>query len=379
MERSKIFYLIGLTMVFLMLFVFTPGSFAQFSLNSALNVSFDDNIFNNYESTHDQVSELYLGLSNDFDTEKSNLQLYYDGSLSYYRKNVSRTFHQHTAGISYSNVFGKNINTTLNLGAYFDAVFNRTVYSYLDTRNVSAFGNIKHYLSKRVAGLLGYRFGYIMFKEFPDLNYIDNNVITRVTGYLPSKTTLSIESDLVIKTYTEIFEMGSGQGRHGQSRMRSSSNESVIQIAVSGRIAQSMFELTGLSGGVKYQKNITDESRFVSTGTVLSVNDVFEDYYAYEGPVVDVSITQGLPWNIMANVSVSYQYKKYRNHPAYDLNQVEISGERIDKVTAVALSLEKDFNNLGFGIYYTYLNNISNDAYYNFRNNVFTVGLNAGF
>lgn len=376
MERSK---LLNQAAVFLMVLLFAPGSYAQFGLSSAVNVSFDDNIFNNYEAAHDQVSELYLGLSNDFNTKRSNVQLYYDGSINYYRKNVSRTFHQHTAGISYSNVFGKNINTTLNLGAYFDAVFNRADYSYLDTRNVSAFGNIKLYLSKRAAGLLGYRFGYIMFKEYPDLNYIDNTVITRVTGYLPSKTTLSFESNFGLKTYTEIFDLTMGQGRHGQSRMGSSSTESVIQIAVSGRAAQSLFDLTGISAGVRYQKNITDESRFISSGTVMSGNDVFEDVYAYEGPAADVSVTQGLPWDIMANISVSYQYKKYRNHPAYALNQIVISGERIDHVTAASISIEKDFKNLGFGLYYTYLNNNSNDAYYNFENNVFTIGLNAGF
>jgi hypothetical protein len=172
---------------------------------------------------------------------------------------------------------------------------------------------------------------------------------------------------------------GNGQGMHGSGQSGSSSTGNVFQVSVSTRVAQSLFDITGLSIGAKYQKNITDETRYISSGTVLSGNDIFEDIYAYEGPTVEAMLTQQMPWNIRVNASASYQYKKYRNRPAYDLNQVVISSERIDKVTDITFSLEKDFKHIGFGVYYTYVNNISNDTYYNFKNNIITIGVNAGF
>jgi len=354
---------------------------AQFSLSTGINMSFNDNINSNYELLRDEVTEFFFETAYDFPSKNKNFELYYEGSLNYYRRNISRTFHEHSVGMIYSTSFGKKLGSSFNTGASFLTSLNREDYTYLDYNNASAFANFRTYTGKRTAWQIGYRFDYFNYSEISDFNNIQNYLFTSFTGYLPSRTTLSIETGGGVKTYLNSIvssTSGMGQGRH---RMGSVTlvGESVSRLDLSGKISQSIFDMTGISLNGGYSKILNSNDRYLVSGNVTGSDNVFDDEYSFEGPFVTSSLTQRFPWGIAAVLTGSYQYRMFIDRPAYDLQENVISDERTDDVFGVSFQLIKNFDYFGIRFVYNYIDNSSNDRYYNFRNNIFSVELGAGF
>jgi len=354
---------------------------AQFSLSTGINMSFNDNINSNYELLRDEVTEFFFETAYDFPSKNKNFELYYEGSLNYYRRNISRTFHEHSVGMIYSTSFGKKLGSSFNTGASFLTSLNREDYTYLDYNNASAFANFRTYTGKRTAWQIGYRFDYFNYSEMSDFNNIQNYLFTSFTGYLPSRTTLSIETGGGVKTYLNSIvssTSGMGQGRH---RMGSVTlvGESVSRLDLSGKISQSIFDMTGISLNGGYSKILNSNDRYLVSGNVTGSDNVFDDEYSFEGPFVTSSLTQRFPWGIAAVLTGSYQYRMFIDRPAYDLQENVISDERTDDVFGVSFQLIKNFDYFGIRFVYNYIDNSSNDRYYNFRNNIFSVELGAGF
>jgi hypothetical protein len=384
-------------LVFLLL-LFPLKLSAQFSLSTGLDMSFNDNINSNYQSLSDEVSELFLDGSYDFSSKYRNLELYYEGSLSYFNRNVSRTYHEHSAGLNYSNSFGKNSNSSLSLGASYRISLNRDDYSYLDYSKASAFAKFKTYVSKRVQWQIGYVFDYFNYNEISDLNDVQNYVYTSFTGFLPSRTSLGIETGFGMKNYVNSFSAvtnttgingmggmdfmggnGSGMGGYRMGSSSTGTDRNVMKLDITGKISQSIFDRTGLSFTAGYSKNLKSDERFLISGNVTGSNNVFDDEYSFEGPFVESSLTQRFPWNVAAVISAGYQNRIYVDRPAYDLNENILSNERTDKVFTASLQITRNFRNFGISLVYSHINNSTNDAYYNFENNIISLELGAGF
>jgi hypothetical protein len=361
--------------------IIPSGTKAQFSLSTGLNMSYNDNINSNYELLSDEVTEFFFETAYDFPSKNKNFELYYEGSLNYYRRNISRTFHEHSVGMIYSTSFGKKLGSSFNTGASFLASINREDYTYLDYNNASAFVNFRTYTGKRTAWQIGYRFGYFNYSEISDFNNIQNYLYTSFTGYLPSRTTISIETGAGVKTYLNSLVSGTsgmGQGKH---RIGSVTlvGESISRLDLSGKISKSIFDMTGISLSGGYSKVLNSDGRYLASGNVNGNDNVFDDEYSFEGPFVTSTLTQRFPWGIAAVLTGSYQYRVFVDRPAYDLLENVISDERTDDVFAASFQLVKDFKYFGIRFVYNYINNSSNDRYYNSENNIFSVEIGAGF
>jgi len=366
----------------LMLALLYSTASAQFGLSTGLNMSYNDNINSNYQFLSDEVTEFFLESSYSFPSKNKNFELYYEGSFNYFRRNVNRTFHEHSAGIVFSSSFGKKLSSSLNIGGAYNLSLNRDDYTYLDNSGASAFANYKTYIGKRTSWQLGYTFNYYNYNEISDFNNFQNYVYTSLTGYLPSRTTLSFETGLGVKTYlnsqtnTSTSGMGSGKHKMGSSTVL---GESVFRLDVTGRLSQSIFDKTGLSLSAGYTKNLSSNERFLVSGNVTGNDNSLDDEYSFEGPYTEISLTRHLPWGLAAVLSGGFQYRNYIDRPAYDLNENLLSNERIDKLYTASLGLIKNFENFGFRLAYNYIQNSTNDEYYNFKNNIFSIELGAGF
>jgi hypothetical protein len=359
------------------LVLFSGKTFAQFSLNTGLNMSYDDNINSNYQYHSDQVSEIYLHSAYDFTSKKNNVQLFYDGSLNYYTKYTDRTNHEHILGLTYSGTFGKELNTNLDAGMDYTASFNRSIYSYLDYSNISAYANFRNYLSKRVQGRIGYNFNYINFKEYPDLNNKQHYLFGGLRWILPIRTSLIFQAGFGLKNYQSSVSAVSLRGMHMQSGSNTTGNV-VTRVDVTGKVIQSLSDWTGiaLSGG--YNAVLQKNERYIVSRNLNGNTDIFEDRFSYEGSVINLGFTQQFPWSISASLDAGYSYKNFVDRPAYDLAGNIISNQRIDKEATFAFHLQKYFGIIGIALSYEYTNNNSNDVFYNCNNNVITLGLNAG-
>lgn len=368
---------------FIFIFTLLSGSvLSQFSLSTGLNMSYNDNINSNYESLSDEVSEFFMESSYSFPMKNKSFEIYYEGSFNYFRRNVNRTFHEHSAGLVYSSSFGKKLNSSFNTGASYHLSLNRDEYTYLDYNGASAFAEYRTYVSKRVSWQAGYSFNYFSYNELPDFDNFQNYVSTSIKGFLPSRTTLGFETGFGIKTYinplTSSTVSGMGPGRHKMGNS-SALGESVMRLDISGKISQAIFDKTGASISAGYTKNLISSERYLVSGNVTGNDNEFDDEYSFEGPFTEASFTQRFPWNMAAVISGSYQQRYFIDRPAYDLNENIISDQRTDKVTGASVQFIKNFTNFGIRLVYSFVHNSSSDQYYNFKNNIFSLELGAGF
>lgn len=383
MKSTNIYTSIGIVFLFLLI---TQPAFTQFQLSTSIHTSYDDNISNNHLNIKDKVAQFSLSSAYDFTSEESNTQLFYMGSFNYFNKAIDRTFNAHSAGLVYTNLFGEDLESALNLGGTYNTRSNRSSYTLINYNQYTAYINAKHYLGERVVGKLGYRLKYLGYEELQELSNLENYGFAQVTTFLPSKTTLIFETGLGLKTYTNappetLSTIGSGRPRQTLNE----TSPSVIQFIGTVRAAQSIFENTGLSFAMQYQKNLQEETRYLSSGYMISDDEIFDDNYGYEGTSFELTLTQILPWSMMSSLSASYGNKNYVNRPAYDLNDNIISNQRVDKLFVTSFMLEKTFstsgfiNNFSISLLYDYIDNNSNDLFYKHKNNVGAINFEFGF
>lgn len=376
--------LANLILVFLTLLILTLNAQSQFMLNTSIHSAFDDNVNNNYLNTYDMFTQFSLQSAYDIEGESKNLQIFYIGSYNYYRNVIARSFHIHSTGLVFTKLFGKESETTLNIGGNFNLRRGREMFTYFDNNQYIAYINIKQPLSERAFGKLGYRVRYLAYNELNELNNLENYFFAQMLNFFASKTTLALETNLGIKTYTNAppetisTSAGMGKGKY----IIDDSNPSVIQLAGNIRIAQSIFDKTGLSLAFGYQRNLQQETRYLPSGYIISDDDLFDDNYGYEGPGFEATLTQILPWSMMGKVSFNYLHKKYVNRPAYDLLDSIKADVRVDKVSYLSVIIEKEFfwlNGLTVSLMYDFIRNTSNDEFYNYKNNVWAISFDLGF
>jgi hypothetical protein len=141
------------------------------------------------------------------------------------------------------------------------------------------------------------------------------------------------------------------------------------------RVAQSIFEGTGVSLTGQYQWNIQKESRYLYGSIPDDV--IFDDHYGYEGLLLSVMFTQVLPLNSRLRFTVAKQNRIYSTLPAYNLIGNLVSDKRNDNRSVYTVQFKKDFEELDISVNatYDYIINSSNDVFYDYTNKAFTLGI----
>jgi hypothetical protein len=364
----------------LMLLVILPGTLnAQLNLNGGLTFRIDDNIYNNYEQVNDEVFAAGFQMSTGIIPGFSKFKLYYDGTFNYYKRNIDRTFHEHTAGIEYSSSIGRKENTALNFGAEYSITGNRSSYSYLDNSSIYAYGTIRQYLSEGIFGKLEYGGSNNMFSEYNDFNNLQNHLSGSITGFISSETTLGVELKGGIKTYLNALNVLTGKNGINKKGNSGKKGSNIIRIDASGNFRQELFSKTDLQIVAGLNKILINNVRYITSGNISSMGNIFDDEFSYEGFYTSVTLSQQLPWNMFLFIGAVYNNMNFINRPAYDLNGNVISGERIDNTASISIDITKNFKIFELKLMYQYANNISNDLYYNSRNNIFSFQISSGF
>ncbi len=365
-------------------FLIIKAAWAQFSFGAQVMTMYDDNVNNNCLGISDKVALLSLQVARDWESVTRNTQLFYTGAYSYFDQVRERTFLYHSMGLAHSRLFGVEKQTQLNAGLTYNLRRNRESYSFYDHQQVSAYVNFKHYLAERSLGRFSYSFRYLRFDELSDFNYVEHYGFAQLTQSFTTKTTLILEADLGTKIYTsanleETASTSRGRGHGG--RVVTTSRPKVTQFAGIARLGQGIVAGTGLSLTAQYQVNLQKDSRYLSSeyGSI-SDDELFDDHYGYEGPQVNVMLTQLLPAGMVIKISGGTQKRNYSERPAYDLDNNQIAGERADTRKVFSTQLKKIFESLGFslGLAFDYIRNESNDLFYDYTNNALTVQLSFG-
>ncbi len=365
--------------------VFVAPAPAQWSAGFQLGTLLDDNAFNNYLQIQDRLTELTLQGTYDWDAEASNTQAFYTGSLNYFALLPSRTFQLHSAGLTYSHLFGEEGEATLNTGATFSLRDNHEEYSIYDHYQMSLYGNLHGFLSDNVSMKGGYLFRSVAFAELEGFNYTEHYAFAQGALTLPTRTMIIVQADLGFKHYTtpnadssSLSSGGFGKGK----RTSEIAAPGVTQLIGTVRIGQGITEVTGLSLTGQYQVSLQKESRYLTfSDGILTDDELFDDHYGYDGPLGSLMVTQMFPADIRIRASGQLQRRLYSDRSAFDLSGVQVSSQRIDTRSVFSVSADKAFPSMGISLTLTFdhIVNASNDAFYSYRNSALSARLSFAY
>jgi hypothetical protein len=364
-------------------FLLAASGFAQFRGALQVGTLIDDNAFNNHLQVQDRLTEVSLQGGYDWESERSNTQVLYTGTLNYFTLIPARTFHTHNAGLAYTHLSGEEDETLVTLAGSYTLRKNHEEFSIYDHSQITLSGNARAYLSDVFLVRGGYAFNVVTFSTMSDLNYLEHTLFLQTALSFPSRTTFIVQGDLGFKDY-RTANLDTSAGLQSGSGWRSAdvSTPGVTQVTGTIRIGQGITEQTGLSLTGQYQVSLKKESRYLTFESgVLTDDELFDDHYGYEGPMGSAMLTQMFPGDVRFRAYGSLQERRYSDRPALDLLGVQVAAQRIDKRTTFSLSLDKVFPSLGLqaSLVYDYIINASNDAFYDYRNQAFSLRLTVSY
>lgn len=164
------------------------------------------------------------------------------------------------------------------------------------------------------------------------------------------------------------------------SSSQSKSNNSNLQVLLTGKIAQSIFNNLGASLSFSIRKNLINNSRVITNNdNFFSDDNLFDDNYGYNENDFEITTTF-LPFtDLSIKNSFEYKIKKYENVYPDDKNNLL---DRKDNKYLYILKINKSFdifenilNKINIYIYYVYIYNFSNINIYTYSNNIFGIGM----
>ncbi|MBM4159976.1 MAG: hypothetical protein FJ217_02640 [Ignavibacteria bacterium] len=372
----------GLFLLTLSLLASVNTATGQFRFETDVTVTYDDNVFNNSRTEGDKIAISSLRLGYDWETESSLTQLYYVASLQYFSMVADRTFQYHATGLEFEKSFGEDNESLFAAGFMYGKRLDRNAFAFYDHHQLSASIGIKHSFAETMLGQASYTFRSFTFSQLGDFDYIEHQGTLKLTTFLETQTSVILQSDIGSKIYAtpDISESAGFGGRmmgRGGQRVEQST-PSVAQLSGLLKVGQSIFEGTGLSLTLNYQRNLRKDSRYLSSAYgAVSDDEIFDDHYGYEGLLRSVMLTQLLPLEMKVRLTYGMQDREYTNLPAYDLIGNQVADTRADRRSFLAIQVEKEIEPLHLSVVLRYdsITNTSNDPFYHYTNHVVTLGL----
>lgn len=381
---------------------------AQWTKSVSVNTVYDNNAFRNYQGLSDYVTQVSAYLARDGGNDTFQSRFFYRGGYYLFADFAQRNFHHHQAGLALAFSLDQR-GDLLNAGANAGLRLNRELYSYYDFATVSAFANMKLYLSPATVAQAGYRLRTRWYSNLPEFSNTEHFFFARFTHFFPSRTTLIIETDYGRKIYLQAVSDGSGLSDGGQHDIRRhdggmghmgggwwngnsswlSGKYGVAQAVALLRLAQSLGSSTGLSVQFLYRGNPAQTARYLAgqVSGYSNEDELFDDPYGYESRELRGALTRLLPWGMTLRAGTEAQWKDYVRRPALDLSGQPLStGEnRADRRFAAWIGLSRSFTVGRRGPIMTlvgefnWFDNRSNDAYYRYSAATFTIGVSTEF
>ncbi len=385
----------------------------------------DNNVFRNFSGEGDVVFMPYaqLGYATGI-TEASSLRFGYSGDFYLFNEMSRRDFSVHSGDFSYNHLWPES-NTLFSVGASVETRFNPSDYSYYNYTTGGVYGSFKYYLRDDLMLLARYNLVGKRFKEFTEFNFSEQVFDLRISRFLPSRTTLSMNATYYYKSYTSDVEtldstfvtaedisnrMGSMGGVRGWGMRRrleiplpddfegffrynvqSERFASTSQFRLGASVAQNVAEGTGLM--LAYTARINPQSRnryLTSLGeSVLNNEELFDDHYSYNGHEARVQLRQLLPGQSTLTLRFTVRSRKYSGRPAYDLvgNPVASGRSRLDKAMLFSAQFSRTISTGWLGALESLDvvlqggagRNSSNDEYYDYKSAWLSLGVEKGF
>jgi hypothetical protein len=299
------------------------------------------------------------------------LQLYYEGSLNYFKTNTSKSFNTHRLGFVETHLFSIDDNP-LNAGLNISFRNNQDEFELYNFQQISAYINYLHSVSETDFILPGYIFNKNTYKNFTLFTHDEHKLFLTWISNFETKTSLSFNAELNLKQYLESYDVEGYLNKATQAKF-------------SMNIGQSLGEQTGMKGYVVVRKNLSDGSRYLigSDSLIYYEEEIFNDLYSYEGTETGVGLKHYFTQSVELNLEAKYIIRNYSSLPAVSISGSELTDFREDKQfglgAGLTFDLSKAIKGLSLSTTWNYLKNKSNDYYYEFTNQIISASLDYNF
>ena len=343
---------------------------AQWNFAISTQQEFNSNPFRSVDSYSDFISSYNFGIDREFD----DFSILYYGNYTGFKTANDINYYWHQFGLYQET-------ESIIWGLYFEQRINKEENNYYDYFNYAGYIR-KSFNYGSINWKANLSFSVMDYSEIPDFN---NWIASaRISGNKSFETKTTFIGTLIFnykgfKNFTPDSTYGSDNLYYIEE------NVNISQIEFNGRIAQSLFENTGLALNFNY-KNILSGSGFSASLMESTYGDMelYDDPVSQEGYSFGGMLTQMLPSDITFRLSYYYLSKIYPSQGIY-LSDIEYNEDiaREDEQSNFSLNLSKSFivneetgSELNLMLKYYLIKNKSNSYYFNYDMNAVSVSLN---
>lgn len=355
-----------ISLVIILSIIIITSAQAQFNLYTYYQGIYDDNIYNTSDNVSDFINSISFGTAYNFESDFNNVQLYYEGSLNYFKTTTAKSFNTHRFGLVETHLFSIDDNP-LNAGVNYSVRNNKDEYEIYDFDQISAYINYRQSLSEAHYILPGYIYNRNSYYNFTLFSHNEHRLFLTWISNFETQTSLTFNAEYLLKDYFEKYDY------------EDYLNESSL-LKFRFNVGQSLADLTGINGYVLYQKNLSDGSRYlVSDSLIYYEEEIFNDIYAYDGVEAGLGFKHYFNEDIELSIEAKYLIRNYSSLPVANESGEELEYLREDKQLGLGVGLYFDISSLINGLYFSaawnYYKNESNDFYYKYSNQMFSVSL----
>ena len=315
--------------------------------------------------------------------ERGDLRLHYDGSAIFRRYSEETITTMRRGWPPICSWARRTSPGRLPAGR---ETFHSSSYQWYEEQGTAqAYASLKYVATPQWYTYAGLSWNLRRYPELTPFSHTRAQLYGRSSWFLPTSTTLIAEADLLIKSYTS----AGNEAQAAYSDVTAIGEGDSSQLLLLLRAAQALSPKSGHSLEYQLRHNLSSRTRYLAGADSLYYSDeeLFEDYFAWHGTAVQMSLRQELPWGMRLTLSGRREQRSYDDRPAADLLGEPFADGRLreDRRTTLTIDLEKRVTLNGEGstlllaLNGAWLQNASNDHYYDYRNNWWSLGLSWDF
>ncbi|HPG82964.1 MAG TPA: hypothetical protein PKY55_06790 [bacterium] len=368
----------------LILLLFVTAASGQISAALENQTGYISNAFSNHAALPDWYTALDGALNQDWTGERGGLRLHYDGSATLFRQYSERNHHSHEAGLAAYLLMGESEHR-LDAGLQAGGRFHSESYQWYEQEQLQAYASLKFIAAPQWYTYAGVSWNLRRYPELTPFSHQRTQLYGRSSWFLPTGTTLIAEADLLFKSYTS----AENEAQAAYSDVATSGEGNSSQLLMLVRAAQALSAKSGLSLEYQLRHNLASSTRYLAGADSLYYSDeeLFEDFFAWHGTAVQMSLRQELPWGMRLTLSARRELRSFDDRPAADLLGEPFADGRLreDRRSTLAIDFEKkvrldeEGSALLIALNGAWLQNASNDLYYDYRNSWWSLGFSWDF
>jgi len=406
-------------LILLLVVLYTANSFAQLSLYSSASYGYYQNPLYNYQELDDQLKQTYTELNFSKEFERSKLNFSYVSGLVLFNRFEDRNYYEHNLTSTYAidfkedHLYDENtevdsndsINPLLTFLFKVGGRHDKDIFKDFNNFGTSALAGYKFMISDDYYIELTNTFGYRDYTNITVLSNITDILNLQIGNKFSSTFNYGLNISGGFKYYTESiydtskFEVErsftikyTGKGKTG-AKITVPSEKGILISPMENGTAQFVADIfmrthwgkTALQTNILYRYNPNTLVRYLAqySNTTFLTEDIYNDYFSYEGFEIRSEFTQKLFYDIEIKLDLLFQQKLF-GAPALDLVGTKTADQRVDLRAYSELYISRYFNlseNLGMGVALSsgFVRNQSNDAYNDFSSYYISLSIGFGF